>query len=73
MAKSRSERSNKRRLTGNRYTNRATINENVETSELNSTESASAKKLESSHTSLEIFSERLFQLIKTIEMSAGQL
>ncbi|GFV24152.1 uncharacterized protein TNCV_4164991 [Trichonephila clavipes] len=50
MAKSRSGRSKKRRFTGNRYTIRATINENDETSELNSTESASAKKLESSHT-----------------------
>ncbi|GFV39457.1 CCHC-type domain-containing protein [Trichonephila clavipes] len=60
MAKSRSGRSKKRRFTGNRYTIRATINENDETSELNSTESTSAKKLESSHTSLEIFSERLF-------------
>ncbi|GFU97584.1 hypothetical protein TNCV_4809761 [Trichonephila clavipes] len=44
MAKSRSGRSKKRRFTGNRYTIRATINENDETSELNSTESASAKK-----------------------------
>ncbi|GFV10357.1 CCHC-type domain-containing protein [Trichonephila clavipes] len=43
MAKSRSGRSKKRRFTGNRYTIRATINENDETSELNSTESASAK------------------------------
>ncbi|GFX23758.1 uncharacterized protein TNCV_3597001 [Trichonephila clavipes] len=50
MAKSISGRSKKRRFTGNRYTIRATINENDETSELNSTESASAKKLESSHT-----------------------
>ncbi|GFT69562.1 CCHC-type domain-containing protein [Trichonephila clavipes] len=56
--------SKKRRFTGNRYTIRATINENDETSELNSTESASAKKLESSHTSLEIFSERLFETSK---------
>ncbi|GFX89599.1 CCHC-type domain-containing protein [Trichonephila clavipes] len=64
MAKSRSRRSKKRRFTGNRYTIRATINENDETSELNSTESASAKKLESSHTSLEIFSERLFETSK---------
>ncbi|GFY00915.1 CCHC-type domain-containing protein [Trichonephila clavipes] len=64
MAKSRSGRSKKRRFTGNRYTIRATINENDETSELNSTESASAKKLESSHTSLEIFSERLFETSK---------
>ncbi|GFW53279.1 CCHC-type domain-containing protein [Trichonephila clavipes] len=64
MAKSRSGRSEKRRFTGNRYTIRATINENDETSELNSTESASAKKLESSHTSLEIFSERLFETSK---------
>ncbi|GFW43863.1 hypothetical protein TNCV_2854961 [Trichonephila clavipes] len=53
-----------RRFTGNRYTIRATINENDETSELNSTESASAKKLESSHTSSEIFSERLFETSK---------
>ncbi|GFW55334.1 hypothetical protein TNCV_117201 [Trichonephila clavipes] len=46
----------------------------MKTSELNSTESASAKKLESSHTSLEIFSERLFETSKkTIELSAGQL
>ncbi|GFV61078.1 uncharacterized protein TNCV_1972531 [Trichonephila clavipes] len=45
MAKSRSGRSKKRRFTGNRYTIRATINENDETSELNSTESASAKKV----------------------------
>ncbi|GFX44544.1 uncharacterized protein TNCV_4713701 [Trichonephila clavipes] len=59
MAKSRSGRSKKRRFTGNRYTIRATINENDETSELNSTESASAKKLESSHTSLEIFSRKI--------------
>ncbi|GFT25596.1 uncharacterized protein TNCV_1965181 [Trichonephila clavipes] len=44
MDKSRSGRSKKRRFTGNRYTIRATINENDETSELNSTESASAKK-----------------------------
>ncbi|GFX94619.1 uncharacterized protein TNCV_3088481 [Trichonephila clavipes] len=44
MAKSISGRSKKRRFTGNRYTIRATINENDETSELNSTESASAKK-----------------------------
>ncbi|GFV72023.1 hypothetical protein TNCV_2459561 [Trichonephila clavipes] len=44
MAKSRSGRSKKRRFTGNRYTIRATINENDKTSELNSTESASAKK-----------------------------
>ncbi|GFW09073.1 uncharacterized protein TNCV_3081651 [Trichonephila clavipes] len=51
MAKSRSGRSKKRRFTGNRYTIRASINENDEASELNSTESASAKKLESSHTS----------------------
>ncbi|GFU99854.1 hypothetical protein TNCV_515711 [Trichonephila clavipes] len=43
MAKSRSGRSKKCRFTGNRYTIRATINENDETSELNSTESASAK------------------------------
>ncbi|GFU24218.1 CCHC-type domain-containing protein [Trichonephila clavipes] len=57
-------KSKKRRFTGNRYTIRATINENDETSELNSTESASAKKLESSHTSLEIFSERLFETSK---------
>ncbi|GFT19988.1 uncharacterized protein TNCV_4994031 [Trichonephila clavipes] len=64
MAKSRSGRSKKRRFTGNRYTIRATINENDETSELNSTESASAKKLESSHTSLEIFTERLFETSK---------
>ncbi|GFV21052.1 uncharacterized protein TNCV_198951 [Trichonephila clavipes] len=64
MDKSRSGRSKKRRFTGNRYTIRATINENDETSELNSTESASAKKLESSHTSLEIFSERLFETSK---------
>ncbi|GFW03751.1 uncharacterized protein TNCV_2538621 [Trichonephila clavipes] len=64
MAKSRSGRSKKRRFTGNRYTIRATINENDETSELNSTESASAQKLESSHTSLEIFSERLFETSK---------
>ncbi|GFW08428.1 CCHC-type domain-containing protein [Trichonephila clavipes] len=64
MAKSRSGRSKKRRFTGNRYTIRATINENDETSELNSTESASAKKLESSHTSLETFSERLFETSK---------
>ncbi|GFU92650.1 CCHC-type domain-containing protein [Trichonephila clavipes] len=64
MAKSRSGRSKKRRFTGNRYTIRATINEKDETSELNSTESASAKKLESSHTSLEIFSERLFETSK---------
>ncbi|GFX20232.1 uncharacterized protein TNCV_1437921 [Trichonephila clavipes] len=64
MAKSRSGRSKKRRFTGNRYTIRATINENDETSELNSTESASAKKLESSHTSLEIFSESLFETSK---------
>ncbi|GFX56786.1 uncharacterized protein TNCV_495341 [Trichonephila clavipes] len=64
MAKSRSGSSKKRRFTGNRYTIRATINENDETSELNSTESASAKKLESSHTSLEIFSERLFETYK---------
>ncbi|GFU22754.1 uncharacterized protein TNCV_105711 [Trichonephila clavipes] len=64
MAKSRSGRSKKRRFTGNRYTIRATINENDETSELNSTESASAKKLESSHTSLEVFSERLFETSK---------
>ncbi|GFT10269.1 uncharacterized protein TNCV_3735361 [Trichonephila clavipes] len=64
MAKSRSGRPKKRRFTGNRYTIRATINENDETSELNSTESASAKKLESSHTSLEIFSERLFETSK---------
>ncbi|GFT17760.1 CCHC-type domain-containing protein [Trichonephila clavipes] len=64
MAKSRSGRSKKRRFTGNRYTIRATINENDETSELNSTESASAKKLESSHTSLKIFSERLFETSK---------
>ncbi|GFW44906.1 CCHC-type domain-containing protein [Trichonephila clavipes] len=64
MAKSRSGRSKKRRFTGNRYTIRATINENDETSELNSTESASAKKLESSHRSLEIFSERLFETSK---------
>ncbi|GFT35870.1 hypothetical protein TNCV_2154311 [Trichonephila clavipes] len=64
MAKSRSGRSKKRRFTGNRYTIRATINENDETSELNSTESASAKMLESSHTSLEIFSERLFETSK---------
>ncbi|GFY20536.1 uncharacterized protein TNCV_211681 [Trichonephila clavipes] len=60
----RSGRSKKRRFTGNRYTIRATINENDETSELNSTDSASAKKLESSHTSLEIFSERLFETSK---------
>ncbi|GFY29068.1 uncharacterized protein TNCV_4721961 [Trichonephila clavipes] len=44
MAKSRSGRSKKRPFTGNRYTIRATVNENDETSELNSTESASAKK-----------------------------
>ncbi|GFV55542.1 hypothetical protein TNCV_2573821 [Trichonephila clavipes] len=44
MAKSRSG-GLKRRFTGNRYTIRATINENDETSELNSTESASAKKI----------------------------
>ncbi|GFU97201.1 hypothetical protein TNCV_3545781 [Trichonephila clavipes] len=43
MAKSRSGRSKKRRFTGNRYTIRATIIENDETSELNSTESFSAK------------------------------
>ncbi|GFW00423.1 uncharacterized protein TNCV_692621 [Trichonephila clavipes] len=49
MAKSRSGRSKKRRFTGNRYTIRATINENDETSELNSTESASAKKLVKSY------------------------
>ncbi|GFV68807.1 hypothetical protein TNCV_1969791 [Trichonephila clavipes] len=47
----------KRRFTGNRYTIRATINENDETSELNSTESASAKKLESSHTRLELIED----------------
>ncbi|GFU82342.1 CCHC-type domain-containing protein [Trichonephila clavipes] len=64
MAKSRSGRSKKRRFTGNRYTIHATINENDETSELNSTESASAKKVVSSHTSLEIFSERLFETSK---------
>ncbi|GFT71541.1 CCHC-type domain-containing protein [Trichonephila clavipes] len=64
MAKSRSGRSKKRRFTGNRYTIRATIIENDETSELNSTESASAKKIESSHTSLEIFSKRLFETSK---------
>ncbi|GFV96438.1 uncharacterized protein TNCV_2943711 [Trichonephila clavipes] len=64
MVKSRSGRSKKRRFTGNRYTIRATINEKDETSELISTESASAKKLESSHTSLEIFSERLFETSK---------
>ncbi|GFT37990.1 uncharacterized protein TNCV_4763831 [Trichonephila clavipes] len=64
MAKSRSGRSKKRRFTGNRYTIRATINENDETSELNSNESASAKKLESSLISLEIFSERLFETYK---------
>ncbi|GFX72706.1 uncharacterized protein TNCV_4063011 [Trichonephila clavipes] len=64
IAKSRSGRSKKRRFTGNRYTIRATINENDETYELNSTESASAKKLESSHTSLEIFTERLFETSK---------
>ncbi|GFV64155.1 uncharacterized protein TNCV_3206631 [Trichonephila clavipes] len=57
MAKSRSGRSKKRRFTGNRYTIRATINENDETSELNSTESASAKKLESSHTRLELIED----------------
>ncbi|GFT20072.1 hypothetical protein TNCV_4994531 [Trichonephila clavipes] len=45
MAKSRSGRSKKRRFTGNRYTIRAIINENDKTSELNSTESASAKKV----------------------------
>ncbi|GFY03692.1 uncharacterized protein TNCV_3666031 [Trichonephila clavipes] len=64
MAKSRSGRSKKRLFTGNRYTICATINENDKTSELNSTESASAKKLESSHTSLKIFSERLFETYK---------
>ncbi|GFW86091.1 uncharacterized protein TNCV_1968991 [Trichonephila clavipes] len=62
MAKSRSGRSKKRRFTGNRYTIRATINENDETSELNSTESASAKKLESSHTRLGTY-RRLCQWI----------
>ncbi|GFV01623.1 hypothetical protein TNCV_2962161 [Trichonephila clavipes] len=73
MAKSRSGRSKKRRITGNRYTIRATINENDETSELNSTESASAKKLDSSHTSLEISQKDCLKLLKTIELSAGQL
>ncbi|GFU36843.1 hypothetical protein TNCV_5036951, partial [Trichonephila clavipes] len=59
--------SKKRRFTENRYTIRATINENDETSELNSTESASAKKLESSHTSLELFSRKIvLKLLKTI-------
>ncbi|GFU37104.1 hypothetical protein TNCV_1554981 [Trichonephila clavipes] len=73
MAKSRSGRSKKRRFTGNRYTIRATINENDETSELNSTESASAKKLESSHTSLKFSQKDCLKLLKTMELSAGQL
>ncbi|GFV42280.1 uncharacterized protein TNCV_3165111 [Trichonephila clavipes] len=57
MAKSRSGRSKKRRFTGNRYTIRATINENDETSELNSTESASAKSWNQAIQGLELIED----------------
>ncbi|GFU72909.1 hypothetical protein TNCV_4224761 [Trichonephila clavipes] len=74
MAKSRSGRSKKRRFTGNRYTIRATINENDETSELNSTESASAKKSWNQAIQVWKFSQKdCLKLLKTIELSAGQL
>ncbi|GFW43315.1 uncharacterized protein TNCV_2923631 [Trichonephila clavipes] len=57
MAKSRSGRSKKRRFTGNRYTIRSTINENDETSELNSTESASAKSWNQAIQGLELIED----------------
>ncbi|GFS99597.1 hypothetical protein TNCV_167231 [Trichonephila clavipes] len=49
MGKARSGRSKKHRFNGNRFTIRATINENDETSEPNTTMSTRSKKLESSH------------------------
>ncbi|GFV55453.1 hypothetical protein TNCV_3776401 [Trichonephila clavipes] len=64
MAKSIFGRSKKRRFTGNRYTIRATINENDETSELNSTESASAKSWNQAIQVWKFFSERLFETSK---------
>ncbi|GFU22406.1 hypothetical protein TNCV_5084451 [Trichonephila clavipes] len=66
-------RSKKRRFYGNRYTPFVPQLMNDETSELNSTESASAKKLESSHTSLKFSQKDCLKLLKTIELSAGQL
>ncbi|GFU68281.1 hypothetical protein TNCV_834081 [Trichonephila clavipes] len=69
MAKSRSGRSKKRRFTGNRYTIRATINENDETSELNSTESTSAKKSWNQAIQVWKFSQKdCLKLLKTIEL-----
>ncbi|GFU60102.1 uncharacterized protein TNCV_3144601 [Trichonephila clavipes] len=73
MAKSRSGRSKKRRFTGNRYTIRATINENDETSELNSTESASAKKLESSHSRLGTYRRLCQWIMLTYEPKLAKL
>ncbi|GFV31251.1 hypothetical protein TNCV_1265221 [Trichonephila clavipes] len=73
MAKSRSGRSKKRRFTGNRYTIRATINENDETSELNSTESASAKSWNQAILVWKFSQKDCLKLLKTVELSAGQL
>ncbi|GFY05066.1 hypothetical protein TNCV_561981 [Trichonephila clavipes] len=72
MAKSRSGRSKKRRFTGNRYTIRATINENDETSELNLL-SASAKKVGIKPQVWKFSQKDCLKLLKTIELSAGQL
>ncbi|GFY31098.1 uncharacterized protein LOC101238613 [Trichonephila clavipes] len=68
MAKSRSGRSKKRRFTGNRYTIRATINENDETSELNSTESASAKSWNQAIQVWKFSQKDCLKLLKTIEL-----
>ncbi|GFU62658.1 hypothetical protein TNCV_3159871 [Trichonephila clavipes] len=73
MAKSRSGRSKKRRFTGNRYTIHATINENDETSELNSTESASAKSWNQVIQVWKFSQKDCLKLLKTVELSAGQL
>ncbi|GFV49333.1 hypothetical protein TNCV_3630191 [Trichonephila clavipes] len=76
MAKSRSGGLKKRRFTGNRYTIRVPqLIRMMKHLELNSTESASAKKLESSHIqSFWKFSQKdCLKLLKTIELSAGQL
>ncbi|GFT87655.1 hypothetical protein TNCV_772291 [Trichonephila clavipes] len=64
MAKSRSGRSKKRRFTGNRYTIRATINENDETSELNSTESLVPKSWNQAIQVWKFSPERLFETSK---------
>ncbi|GFU94570.1 hypothetical protein TNCV_3642641 [Trichonephila clavipes] len=68
MAKSRSGRSKKRRFTGNRYTIRSTINENDETSELNSTESASAKSWNQAIQVWKFSQKDCLKLLKTIEL-----